>query len=228
VTTAGGGSPPRPPLEFPTAIQHLHINVGPNLSPILPPADDPATAVLAVEAQLGVAATLASREGVAYPGRFFVIPAALAGGAAAGGFATFRHYNDDGQSSSLSPARDAADWAAKDARRNRTVGVVSHVPVLSLARLLDALPPSVTVPLLKTDAQGWDLSIIQSAGRSLRRAERIMAEVFRGDILYDLPPGVTNDLDKGWVPYMRSLNYTLAKAGPGKYTDAVFERVGEP
>lgn len=58
-----------------------------------------------------------------------------------------------------------------------------QVPVVSMALVLDSLPPSQEVLLLKIDAQGSDLDVLKSAGAELRRVQRIVAEV------QDLPRG---------------------------------------
>ncbi|KAK1863154.1 hypothetical protein I4F81_005716 [Pyropia yezoensis] len=186
-------------------------------------------AVLAVEAQPAVAAELTRTVAPRFPGRFFVIAAALAGEAAAG-FTSLRVYNELGMSSSLAPARDAAKWAALDAAAGRPVTPFVHTPVLSLRALLDALPPDVDVPVLQTDAQGYDFVIVRGAGGSLRRARRVRAEVFRGNpegVLYHLPAGVSNDFDHDWVPYMAAAGYRLVEAPRDKaWGDATWERVG--
>lgn len=156
---AGGAPPPAPPtgaaaaavLRFPPALSRLRINVGPNHDPLTPPADDPAAGVLAVEAQLGVAAALRRRLGGAHPRRFFVIAAALAGEPHVG-FRSLHVYNRRGESSSLAVAQRGRPWAAVGADR-RPGGGVEFVPVLTLGRLLRAIPPSVAIPLLKIDTQ---------------------------------------------------------------------------
>lgn len=216
-------------LSLPPAIRNVHLQVGPNLSPLLPPDGEADTAVLAVEAQPAVAAELTRTVAPRFPGRFFVIAAALAGEAAAG-FTSLRVYNELGMSSSLAPARDAAKWAALDAAAGRPVTPFLHTPVLSLRALLDALPPDVDVPVLQTDAQGYDFVIVRGAGGSLRRARRVRAEVFRGNpegVLYHLPAGVSNDFDHDWVPYMAAAGYRLVEAPRDKaWGDATWERVG--
>lgn len=222
--SGGGGT-----LDLPPTIRRLHINVGPNTTPLLPPDADAATAVLAVEAQLEIASHLRERVARRYPDRFFVIPAALAGDAQAG-VASLRVYNKAGQSASLAAVRDAAKWAAADAGEDRIGRGVEFVPVLSLERLLAAVPPHVDIPLLKTDTQGFDFTVIRSASRpALRRVARVMAEVYRGQGTYALPEGVSNDLEQDWIPHMRRMGYRLVNtSSEAQESDAIFERVGRP
>lgn len=233
---AGGGTPPAPPtgaaaaavLRFPPALARVRINVGPNHDPLTPPADDPTAGVLAVEAQLGVAAALRRRLGRAHPHRFFVIAAALAGEPHVG-FRSLHVYNRGGESSSLAAARPDRPWAAVGADR-RLGGGVEFVPVLTLGRLLRAIPAGVAIPLLKIDAQGFDLTIIKSADRSaLRRVDRVMAEVYENNKNYQLPDGVVNDLH-AWVPHMARMGFALVNVSlpGGGEGDAFFDRVGDP
>lgn len=138
-------------LSFPPTIRRLHINVGPNYSPITPPGDDPAAGVLAVEAQLEVASVLRERFARAHADRFFVISAALAGEQHVG-FRSLNMYNHKGQSSSLAVAKADRPWSA-DGKETRIGRGVEFVPVLSLGRLLHAIPADISIPLLKTDTQ---------------------------------------------------------------------------
>jgi len=230
---AGGGAPPAGAafLNLPPAIRRLHINVGPNTSPLVPPPGDPSTGVLAVEAQLAIAARLRDSHARRYPDRFFVIPAALAGEGGVG-FGSLSVYNKDGQSSSLAVTADTAKFAA--ARSGGTSGAIGRgvefVPVLTLPRLLAAVPPRVAIPLLKTDTQGFDFAVVAAADRAtLRRVHTVVAEVYRRAGDYVLPAGVSNDLHADWVPHMRAMGYRLLNVtGLGGEGDATFERIGEP
>ncbi|GAB0494500.1 hypothetical protein MMPV_005794 [Pyropia vietnamensis] len=215
-------------LSFPPSVRRLQINVGPNYDPLTPPEDDPSTGVLAVEAQLHVASDLRERVARAHPDRFFVISAALAGEAHVG-FQSFHMYNNGGVSSSLASATANQSWA--EAGSGARIGRgVEFVPVLTLGRLLKAIPPHVTIPLLKTDTQGFDFTIIKSADRAaLRRVDRVMAEVYQNSTYYNLPDGVVNDLSE-WVPHMERMGFQLTvpphwNSGEG---DAHFDRIGDP
>ena len=54
---------------------------------------------------------------------------------------------------------------------------VRKVPVIRLEDVLNAVPPDVAIAYVKTDVQGVDLQVLQSAGETLRRAERVRSEI---------------------------------------------------
>jgi FkbM family methyltransferase len=54
---------------------------------------------------------------------------------------------------------------------------VRKVPVIRLEDVLNAVPDGVEIAYVKTDVQGVDLQVLQSAGESLRRVERIRSEI---------------------------------------------------
>ncbi len=54
---------------------------------------------------------------------------------------------------------------------------VRRVPVIRLEDVLRAVPEGLPIAYVKTDVQGVDLQVLQSAGESLRRVERVRAEV---------------------------------------------------
>lgn len=54
---------------------------------------------------------------------------------------------------------------------------VRKVPVIRLEDVIDAVPEGVSIAYVKTDVQGVDLQVLQSAGESLRRVERVRSEV---------------------------------------------------
>lgn len=74
------------------------------------------------------------------------------------------------------------------------------------------------------------MTIIKSADRStLRRVDRVLAEVYGVNRNYDLPDGVVNGLD-AWVPHMERMGFVFvneSNPGPGE-SDALFARVGDP
>lgn len=104
-----------------------------------------------MEAQLEVASVLRERFARAHADRFFVISAALAGEQHVG-FRSLNMYNHKGQSSSLAVAKADRPWSA-DGKETRIGRGVEFVPVLSLGRLLHAIPADISIPLLKTDTQ---------------------------------------------------------------------------
>lgn len=54
---------------------------------------------------------------------------------------------------------------------------VRKVPVIRLEDVLNAVPEGIAIAYVKTDVQGVDLQVLQSAGESLRRVERVRSEV---------------------------------------------------
>ena len=176
-------------LSLPAAIRRVILDVGANTDPLLPPADDAGALTLAFEPITFGAIAPA-------PGRLHVLPVAVAGFS---GLATMRLYNqrDRMQSSSLSASR---------------TGLSKHgervVPVLALASLLQAVPPNVTIELLKTDIQGHDFATLSSVDAStLRRAPFIRAEVWLGARQNYV--GVRNDLCRDFLPHLSALGYEL-------------------
>lgn len=212
----------------------LHINIGPNTSPITPPDGKSDTAVLAVEANIGVANELREKHQKGqFPSRFFVINCAIAGNPLAGGFQTFRFFNRAGQSSSLAPIKrkdgNLPKFATFDPNEDQYgpgPAGVDFVPVLSLENLLSAIPEHLEIPFLKIDTQGFDLAVVKSASRSkLRRVSKIMTETYLpSSSTYE---GVTNELIRDWIPHMRTMGYKLSNPTTrtrGEY-DAVWERI---
>jgi hypothetical protein len=219
-------------LEFPEHIKKLHINIGCNLDPPMPPDDDYSVGVLAVEPVLRTAARIPIHE------RLFILVCAIADSPR---FQSFHHYNAGGLSSSLSPLTNQGEWWKKytdvdprkgfAARKNpdfeeaknvhqHTMSVVS---VMSLKMLLHAIPPHIEITGLHTDMQGYDFLAIKSAAKSIHRVKNLQTEVHIKDKPYQ---GVSNDYDTDWVPYMKQMGYNLTKLhGGGKEADAFWERL---
>ena len=59
----------------------------------------------------------------------------------------------------------------------RVVTGTTGVAVLRLDTLLRLIPPSINVEMLKVDAQGVDLAVVQSAGEELSRIGTLIVEV---------------------------------------------------
>lgn len=234
-------------LDLPIDIKELHIDIGPNFSPMTPPRDQPQTAMLSVEPNIGIANYLREtyQKNSSYAGRFFTLCAAISGKPLSGRVASFRHYNDFGQSSSLSKVLNASlkdksygrsvSWSHPSrTATNRPDGPgpsgIDFVPVLSLGNLLMAVPSHVSIPLLKTDAQGHDLNIIKSSPIGvLRRVDRIRSEVYLGNIKELRYQGVNNDLED-WRVYMRKAGYKLmddAPTGKSREWDATWVRISK-
>lgn len=199
----------------------LHINIGPNVSPIVPPENDKSVAVLVVEPNIGVAHYLREEyQKKRYVSRFFVINAAIAGPPHTGRFLTFNHYNVDGASSSLSSALEDARGRPQSFANRKSFDPSAHygpgpagvdfVPVLPLEALLRAVPSDVDIPYLKTDTQGFDLEVVKSASvKSLRRVGKIMSETYLPGIAKVRYRNVRNELGRDWIPYMKKVGFGL-------------------
>ena len=158
VGAPGAAAAPQQPLSvellrthfaFPPSVTRVILNVGSSKDPPMPP--DEATAVVAVEPILATAMAIPPHP------LLFVIVAAISN---ATGFANFFTYNRNGESSTLADLPPAikhsthsSKWWAQDKVRPANVPKVLFVPVLTLAMLLDAVPPNVRVAFLKTDMQ---------------------------------------------------------------------------
>lgn len=80
------------------------------------------------------------------------------------------------------------------------------VEVVSMEEVLRRIPPDVHVRMLKVDAQGSDLEVVESAGVRLRRVARVQVEC------QDLPPGHKDLLYVG-QPTKRDFIEPFRKAG---------------
>lgn len=193
----------------------MHINIGPNLSPLLPP-EDKSVVVLAIEANTAIANRLREDYQKRYPNRFFVINVAVSGPPLAGSIGKFTFYNSGGQSSSLSKAVINSSWA--DTEKFNPESYVGpgaagfdFVAVLSLQSILSAIPNNIVIDVLKTDTQGHDFAVIRSAvPAQLRRVRRIITETYLNGMGKHRYKGVTNDLEKDWIPYMSSNGFFLS------------------
>ena len=62
------------------------------------------------------------------------------------------------------------------------------------------------------DAQGFDLEIVKGASRqTLRRVQKIVAKTYLPRVAETRYKGVRNELQRDWVPYMRSVWFELHK-----------------
>jgi FkbM family methyltransferase len=116
-------------------------------------------------------------------------------------------YNEDGVASSL----------YEKTRSNTTNVLIDYVsddgpesvlaPVLSLQSVLDAIPPSIDIPFLKSDIQGADFEVIASVGSDLLRVRWLLTEVWHSNL--QLYKGVRNDFCGQWLPHMTRLGYSV-------------------
>ena len=112
------------------------------------------------------------------------------------------------------------------------------VRIIPLVAVLDAVPPSVRIELLKIDTQGHDFSTLEATpALALRgRAAYLKTEVWLGRQNY---AGVRNDLCRDFLPYLRRVGYALQavvrfdgslvtrKGKEDEYCKAQKPRVGE-
>jgi len=116
------------------------------------------------------------------------------------GFMDF-HVNAADVTSSLAAGKPGSSAALL----TRTVEV-RRVPVLRLEDVLAALPDSVDIAYLKTDVQGVDLQVLQSAGERLRRVYRVRAEVIR-EALYESVGGSRPGTEEEMAAHMEGLGF---------------------
>ena len=115
------------------------------------------------------------------------------------------HVNADDNTSSLAESLEETPYD----RLTRTVEV-RKVPVLRLEDILERIPLRVDVDYLKTDVQGFDLRVLQSAGQQLRRVRRVKAEVINAAI-YKGAGAARPGLEQEVVDYMRSLGFRFER-----------------
>lgn len=121
-------------------------------------------------------------------------------------FARFSLANVDG-CSSLLPPNKRANWG----KFCLETAEVRSVPTMSLHRVLSMLPPGREVHHLKVDAQGFDLSVVESAGSRARLIRSVQLEVIVGaPSCTPLQVGAPTCVQA--VRRMRSLNFTAYKA----------------
>lgn len=114
------------------------------------------------------------------------------------------HVNADDQTSSLAPS--VSEKQAKALDKSMKTVEVRKVPVLRLEDVLAAVPEDLEIEYLKTDVQGVDLQVIQSAGEQLRRVRRVRVEVINAPYYAHLG-GHKPMPEQEMVAYMRSMGF---------------------
>lgn len=178
-------------LDLPPSTKDVVLNIGSNKDPILPQSrSGPCAMTIAFEPMIPELVP-------AHP-QVMVVPAAVSDSAS---LATMYKYNRDGVSSSLSKAAKSDYW-----NKNMELKIV---PVVSMADVLQSIPPQVTIDFIQTDAQGFDFSIIQAGIRDIRKrgVKFLKTETYTDNVItYE---GVKNDLCLHWIPFMTANGYTL-------------------
>ena len=185
-------------------VESVVINIGSSHEPLPPPINGLAL-VLEPISHEEAAKVAKANDARIQGGRSIVVPAAVAANAS---FATMRVYNKNGVSSSLALPKNAhASWASNAARNDgRTV----EVPVLRMAEVMDWIPSSIPISLLKTDMQGFDYESLSSLPRSeLARPASIQSEVYLAGV--SSYKGVHNDFCKHWLPFLRKNQCTVQR-----------------
>ncbi|MBX7187577.1 MAG: FkbM family methyltransferase [Vicinamibacteria bacterium] len=85
---------------------------------------------------------------------------------------------------------------------------VRKVPVIRLEDVLNAVPEGIAIAYVKTDVQGVDLQVLQSAGESLRRVERVRSEVTNLDA-YKKLDGKGMATETEMKSYLRKMGFDL-------------------
>jgi FkbM family methyltransferase len=101
------------------------------------------------------------------------------------------------------------------AELTRTVEV-RKVPVVRLEDVLAAIPRQLPVGYVKTDVQGVDLQVLQSAGPELERVYRVAAEVIR-DRIYKGVGGKPVTTEAEMVEFMSGRGFRLVGDEAGDY-----------
>ena len=135
--------------------------------------------------------------------RLFISPAAVSASETMMKMWVLEGY---GQSSSISkpvvPIRKSGVFNASAAPVHEI-----DVPVLSLRDILEAVPPSVELWLVKIDTQGNDFTALKAAGAALRRAQYVKSEVWlHGQVSY---ADVDNDFCADHLPLMTKRGFEL-------------------
>jgi FkbM family methyltransferase len=179
---------------LPPSAKEIVLNIGSNKDPILPQeTSGPCALTIAFEPIIP--------ELVPEDPQVMVVPAAVSDSSS---LATMYKYNRDGVSSSLSRAAENSFW--NTGKHNMGIKIV---PVVSMADVLQSIPPGVTIDFIQTDAQGFDFSIIQAGIHYIReRGVRFLkTETYADNVItYE---GVENDLCLHWIPFMAVHGYTL-------------------
>eukprot|EP01006_Ploeotia_vitrea_P063181 TRINITY_DN85076_c0_g1_i1.p1 TRINITY_DN85076_c0_g1~~TRINITY_DN85076_c0_g1_i1.p1 ORF type:complete len:344 (-),score=25.82 TRINITY_DN85076_c0_g1_i1:79-1110(-) len=188
-------------MKLPSSVTHVGIEVGLDKSSELLPLlqHDPTLFVFAFEpmAERFWKANKAAKE----QSRFRLVPAAVS---PAQGHLQFSYLGGCSSVESISSDTSLVAQLQK-ARKDlgACVGVgkvkarVLTVGAVALQPLLSAIPPSVDVDLLKIDAQGHDMRVVLSCGKTISRVKRVMAEA------QDIP------MDHWGKLYPTALNTTL-------------------
>jgi len=175
-----------------------------------------------------IAAKIAKHE------RLYLITCAIAD---SNRFQMMNLYNAGGLSSSLAKLTNEGVWYKKytdvdprkgfSAKKNPDFHEAAKVyqpiqqivPVFSLKALLDAIPKRIHILELHTDMQGYDLTAIKSAERSILRIPRLQTEVNINENAYQ---GVNNSFEEHWKPYMTSIGYKVASQSSFKGEADIF------
>lgn len=196
-----------PLFVIPPGTSKVILNIGSNVDPILPNANDgPCAKTIAFEPL--------AHDGIDPHPQLIVVPVAVS---YQSGVATLYDYGINGVSSSLAPAMRQAKWNF-GLNGEKGGGQQVQVPLITLQTVLETIGDEIPIDFIMTDMQGHDFETVSSAIDMLlaRNVTRLRTEVaLDRSITYR---GVKNDLCLHWMPFMESHGY--------RYDGMSVERVG--
>jgi hypothetical protein len=198
-------------FELPRNVTRLIINLGSNVDPPIPRAQDEAT--IAFEPNVRAAARIPKHP------RLFVICAAVG---LAFGFHSFH----------IDPTRNGDSSALTRIRKGKFKSIFGDdplwerniVPTVPFSSVLDAIPEGVELIYLKTDLQGWDYEILSSVGPRIRAAKLVQAEVYGTNMTTTYETGFPNSA-RHMTKFMETNGFeTKRLPPPGREGDGVWIR----
>lgn len=186
-------------LKLPPRVKVVHIDVGAHMlettSWVLEQTGDrPTIGLIAIEPQEQCWAKWPDRA------RLISLPVAIFTERGTMDF----HVNAADVTSSLATSKTGTELDAQ-----LTTVEVRKVPVLRLEDVLAAIPPEIEIDYLKSDVQGADLQVLQSAGEQLRRVRRVKVEVVNAPYYTDVP-GHKAGTEAEIVEYMEKTGFLFA------------------
>ena len=173
-------------------IRRVWIQLGANYNPIVPP--DKYTLVVLVDASPKVVVHLKKR--FLHNKLVRVIHTAISNRSGTIDF----HDNENSEASSLLRPSESVAWSGK----YRTV---FKLPTMRLEDLLRAIPVHLTIELLQTNIEGFDLLALKTSGQALQRVQLIISEMdVNGYLLYGA--GIQNQV-RDFEQFLPAQNFEM-------------------